>query len=102
MNVVLDFLTEQFENGCGYSSLNTARCALSAIGLIKDGFAIGAHPIVIRFMRGIFNLKPVKSRYSETWDVNKVLIYLRTLSNCKIIIKDAESKINNVTCSYNG
>ena len=77
---MLDFLTEQFESGCGYSSINTARCALSAIGLMKDGFAIGAHPIVVRFMKGIFNLKPVKARYCETWDVNKVLLYLRTLS----------------------
>ena len=80
VNYVLDFLTEQFESGCGYSSVNTARCALSAIGLIKDGFAIGAHPIVIRFMKGIFNLKPVKARYCETWDVDKVLLYLRRLS----------------------
>ena len=80
VNYVLDFLTEQFESGCGYSSVNTTRCALSAIGLIKDGFAIGAHPIVIRFMEGIFNLKPVKARYFETWDVDKVLLDLRTLS----------------------
>ena len=58
-----------------------ARCALSAIGLIKDGFAIGAHPIVIRFMKGIFNLKPVKAPYCETWDVDKVMLYLRTLSS---------------------
>lgn len=60
--------------------MNTARCALSAIGLVKDGFAIGAHPIVIRFMKGIFNLKPNRARYSEIWDVNKVLIYLKSLS----------------------
>ena len=31
-------------------------------------------------MKEIFNLKPVKARYCETWDVNKVLLYLRTLS----------------------
>ena len=47
---------------------------------MKDGFVIGAHPIVVRFMKEIFNLKPVKARYCETWDVNKVLLYLRTLS----------------------
>ena len=85
VNTVLEFLTEQFESGCGYSSLNTARCALSAISIVTDGFAIGAHPIVIRFIKGVFNLKPTRARYSETWDVNKVLLYLQSLSqlqNC--------------------
>ena len=80
MNTVLEFLTEQFESGCGYSSLNTARCALSAIGIVRDGFAIGSHPIIIRFMKGVFNLKPTRARYSEIWDVNKVLLYLQSLS----------------------
>lgn len=80
VNSILDFLTEQFERGCGNSSINTARCALSAIGLVKDGFAIGAHPIVIRFMKGIFNLKPTKARYCEIWDVNRALLYLQRLS----------------------
>ena len=53
---------------------------MSAIGIVTDGFAIGAHPIVIRFMKGVFNLKPTRARYSETWDVNKVLLYLQSLS----------------------
>ena len=80
VNSILDFLTEQFECGCGYSSINTTRCAFSAIDLIKDGFAISAHPIAIRFMKGIFNLKPTKARYCAIWDVNKVLLYLQRLS----------------------
>ena len=71
VNNVLDIVTEQFESGCGYSSVNTARCALSAIGSVKDGFAIGAHPIGIRFMKGIFNLKPNRARCCKIWDVNK-------------------------------
>ena len=31
-------------------------------------------------MKGVFNLKPTKSRYCATWDVSKVLLYLQKLS----------------------
>ncbi|MCG7878554.1 MAG: tyrosine-type recombinase/integrase [Candidatus Thiodiazotropha taylori] len=80
---MLEFLTELFEKGIGYSAINTARCALSAIGLVKDGFAIGAHPVVIRYMKGIFNLRPCGPKYTEIWPVSKVLTYLQKLSPIK-------------------
>ena len=77
---VLDFFTELYESGCGYSAINTARSALSAIGLVKEGFAVGAHPIIVPYMKGIFNLRPTIPKYCETWDVAKVLLYLQKLS----------------------
>lgn len=80
LNFVLDFLTSLYDSGCGYSAINTARSALSAIGIVKDGFSIGSHPIVIRYMKGIFNLRPSVPKYCETWDVSAVLTYLRKLS----------------------
>ena len=49
---VLDFLTSLFENGLGYSSINTARSALSALGLMFDNVLVGVHPLVVRFMKG--------------------------------------------------
>ena len=30
----------------GYSSINMAHCALSAMGIVTNGIAVGAHPIV--------------------------------------------------------
>lgn len=53
---------------------------MSAIGLIFDGFAVGAHPLVIRFLKGVYNLRTPVSKYCEVWDVNVVLNYLKTLS----------------------
>lgn len=82
---VLDFLTEQFQAGCAYSAVNTARSALSAIGVVVEGFSAGAHPLVIRFMKGVFNLKPTQPKYCQTWDVALVLTYLRKLSPVKDI-----------------
>lgn len=80
MEEVVEFLTNQFNKGLGYESLNTARGALSALGIQFEGFRIGNHPLIIRFMKGVFAARPTKSRYTEVWDVNKVLIYLKKLS----------------------
>ncbi|KAK6181896.1 hypothetical protein SNE40_009674 [Patella caerulea] len=77
---VIDFLTKLFDDGAGYSAINTARSSLSAIGLIFDGFLVGKHPMVIRFLKGVFNLRPSLSRSERTWDVNIVLQYLKKLS----------------------
>ena len=65
--------------GVGYSSLNTARGALSALGVMLDGVAAGSHPLVIRFLKGVFNLRPPKPRYTKTWDVQPVVNFLRSL-----------------------
>lgn len=62
-----------------YESINTARCALSALGIILDGFAVGQHPLVKRFCKGTLNLRPPRVRYKETWDVSKTISYLKTL-----------------------
>ena len=79
INDILDFLAELFENGLKYSAINSARSALSAVGLVFDGFTAGAHPLVIRFFKGVYNLRPPVARYNEIWDVGIVLNYLKTL-----------------------
>lgn len=61
----------------GYETLNTARSALSSLGIVVDGCRAGNHPLVIRFMRGVFNLRPPIPRYTATWDVQPVLRELK-------------------------
>lgn len=73
-------MSQLFDDNIGYSAINTARSALSAMGIVCDGFSIGSHPLVVRFMKGVYNLRPVQSRYSKTWDISCVLKYLRKLS----------------------
>lgn len=82
---VLEYFSTLYQNGLQYSGLNTARGALSSLGITLDGISVGKHPMVIRYMRGIYNLCPPKPRYDRTWDVNKVLNFLRTLSPVKSI-----------------
>lgn len=73
---MLDFLVSLHEQGLSYATINTARSALSAIILPIDNVNIGSHPIVTRFMKGIFKNKPPSPRYQTTWDLNPVLTYL--------------------------
>ena len=81
-------------NGLGYSPLNTVRSAMSSLGISFNRISVGAHPLIVRFMKGVFNLRPPGSRYSYIWDVDKVLMYLRKLSPVDTVsLKDPTLKL---------
>ena len=77
---VLDFLTELYNTGLGYSAINTARSAISSILLSTGAVSFGSHPFVVRFLRGVYNSRPSLPRYTEIWDVRIVLDKLREMS----------------------
>ena len=83
----INFLAELFSEGYGYSSLNTARSALASVLSAPSTVTFGSHPLVSRFMKGVFNNKPSLPRYSTTWDVNVVLEHLQTISFENISLK---------------
>ena len=58
--------------------MNTACSAQSAV-LNTAATSFGKLPLVKRFMKGIFSLKPVFPKYSMIWDVNKLFDYFRSL-----------------------
>lgn len=80
VNNVLSFLTVLYKSGLGCSCINTARSALSSFIQLNNFVNIGSHPLVRRFMRGVFVLRPSLPRYNVTWNVNIVLKYLKSLS----------------------
>ncbi|CAG7719349.1 unnamed protein product, partial [Allacma fusca] len=69
---VLTFLAKLFRDGCSYTSVNTARSALSLILPPVDGVTIGNNVLICKLMKAIGRIKPTKARYSGTWDVNLV------------------------------
>lgn len=74
---LVKFLQSLFESNLGYSALNTARSAISSVhGMFSDSQDLGSHPLVTRFMKGVFTARPSVPCYSETWDPEKVLVYL--------------------------
>ena len=63
------------DRGLKYSTLNTARSAISAVILPTNNHTIGTHPLVSRFMRGIYKSNPPTPRY-HTRNVQTVLTHL--------------------------
>ena len=49
---------------------------------------------MVRFMKGVYNLRPMRSRYCQTWSVDIVLNYLRKLSPVrKLTLKELSLKL---------
>ncbi|KZS06436.1 Uncharacterized protein APZ42_030117 [Daphnia magna] len=76
---ILNFLSDAFESGKAYSTINVFRSMLSGTNDQIEGFDIGCHPLVLKLMKGIFNSNPPKPKYSKTWDLNTVLNYFKTV-----------------------
>lgn len=74
----LNFLAFLYGQGLGYSSINTARSALSSVVTLMDGRSVGSHPLVKKLVRGVFVLRPPSPRYDRIWDVNVVLNHQRS------------------------
>ena len=74
---VLDFLSAMFEKGHAYSTINSAKCAISTIIHIAPYESLNKHPLINKYMTGIFNLRPPKSRLSFLWDVDILFRYFK-------------------------
>ena len=84
----MEYLTERYHEGLGYSSINTAKSAIIALHPSLQGT-----PLLSRFMKGIFNLRPSLPRYTCTWDVEIVLNYLQTIKLEDIDLKVLSRKL---------
>ena len=76
VGTLCDFLSDQFGEGKSYSTVNSYRSALSGILVPVNGRPIGEHPLIVRLLKGMFNVRPPVPRYNGTWDVNIVLKFL--------------------------
>ena len=102
MTDVLEFMTEQFNRGLGHSAMNSVRSALSTFVYI-DGQPVGMHPLVKRFIKGVFNLRPALPKTETTWDTSTVLKYLKTLSPVrKLDLKFLTLKLAMLMCLLTG
>ena len=67
---VTEFLTNLYEDGLQYSTINGYRSAISSIHPLMEGHSVGKHPIITKIMAGVFNERPPTPKYNHTWDVN--------------------------------
>ena len=83
-----------FNQGLSYSTLNTARSALSPIIVLEGGECFGNNLIVARFMKGVFESRKPQPKYSTNWDVSIVLKQLSTLyPNDTLPLKELTHKV---------
>ena len=68
----MEFLSKKFKNGASHGTLNTARSAISLISSNK----ISSDPLFSRFFKGVCKERPIKPKYSTTWDTQPVLSFL--------------------------
>ncbi|XP_069121449.1 uncharacterized protein [Argopecten irradians] len=80
---VVNFLTELFKKGVGYSALNTARSALSAF-IKLDGVPCGNNTFVKRFLKGVFQLRPALPKNNVIWDTEIVISFVRNMDVSKL------------------
>ena len=79
VSLILDFLHDLYTKGYSYSSLNTARSAIPALfSTDKTDISqnIGKHPLICRFLKGVFNEIPPTPNFEEVWPKEHVLAYL--------------------------
>ena len=77
---VLEFLTDNFDLGLQYRTVNTLRSAISTTHATIDNHTVGTHPLVVRLLKGMFNTRPPVPRYNGAWDVTPVVQSLRRSS----------------------
>lgn len=87
---VLDFLTLRNQQG----AINTARSALSTYITLENGTCVGKHPLASQLVKGIFQEKPPRLKYTEIWDVSVVFSYIQSLSPVdKLSLKELTLKL---------
>ena len=77
VELVANFLTEKFQSGLAYRTINVYRSAISAKHSLVQGLPVGQHAIIVKLLKGMFNEKPPQPKYMETWDAAVVLDHMR-------------------------
>ena len=76
---VIDFLTELFEKGLEYRTINVYRSAISAYHLPIDSTPVGQIKEVCQLLSGMDNIRPATPKYSVIWEVQPVIDCLKNL-----------------------
>ena len=79
--------------------VNTASSASSLILEPQHDITFGKHPLVQRFIKGIFRLRPSLSRYTCRYDATVALRYSRNIAPLQeIFLKDMSLKLAMLLC----
>ena len=93
INTLLSYLTDKYEKGYKYRTLNIHRSAISLYHNKIEGFKVGQHPLITELLKAIGKLRPPKPKMNGVWDVDIMLKYLKGLpTNAEMEIKSLTLK----------
>ena len=84
---ILAYLTHMYEDGMQYNNIASTKSALANIISLPGLSCISAHPLLQRFLKGVYNLRPPNPRYSMIWNTYVVIDYLQSLHTNDISLK---------------
>ena len=89
---IAQFLLDQYSQRASYNKLGVLRSALSAFGTSNQG-PVGQDKIIVGLMKGFYNNRPPRPRYSATWNIDTVLDYwISREDNKSLSLKDLSYK----------
>ena len=79
LNTILEYLTEMYDQGREYSTINGHRSAISLYHPLIDGIQVGKHPTTRQLLKAISNKRPPQPRLAAVWDVQQVIRYIKAM-----------------------
>ena len=95
VNDILTFLAEQFNSRhLAYRTIAVYKACISQLHDPFEGRQLGNLPLVSRFMKGIFELRPPQPKLCWIWPVSKVLSHVAGLEPLEgLLLKDLTLKL---------
>lgn len=93
---LLEFFDQMYyQEDASYSAVNTARSAMASFIILDDSdHTVGTHPLMCRYLKGVFKLRTPAPRYKCIWDVGKVLDFLCGLAPARqLSLRDLTLKL---------
>ena len=82
------------EEGLAYNTVNAYRSTLSTIHPHIEGTPVGQLPDITKLLEGMYNVRPPTPRYTNTWDVSKVLDYIKDMgANANLSLRELNLKL---------
>ena len=78
---VIHFLTLLFKEGGGHRAICAARSALNAVIHTQGHTDISMHPLLTRFCKGVFNIRPPPMKLNEIWDPRILLDFINNMED---------------------
>ena len=81
VELIVEFLTELYQQGLEYRTINVYRSAISAYHTLINGTPVGQMKEVCLLLSGIDNLRPPTPKYNVIWEVGIVVDCLKKLGD---------------------